>query len=104
MSPRCLCDFLLLRPSSLADKNSEHYKDFKQAVWDIGHLDTACPPISSFLEKGGKIAKGIFPSLKPVHTGPEDPESDDDDIEIGGTTQDYKCPLTLLPYEDAVKR
>ncbi|KAI5453327.1 hypothetical protein NCC49_005807 [Naganishia albida] len=66
-------------------KNSEQYKDFKQAVWDIRH-DEACPPISSFLEKG-----------------PDDPESDDDDIEIGGTTQDFKCPLTLLPFDDAVR-
>jgi len=25
---------------------------------------------------------------------------DDDDIEIGGVTQDYKCPLTLTPLQD----
>ncbi|KAJ9100599.1 hypothetical protein QFC21_003643 [Naganishia friedmannii] len=68
-------------------KNSEYYKTFKQTVWDIRHEDEACPPISSFLEKG-----------------PDDPESDDDDIEIGGTTQLTKCPLTLLPFEDAVTR
>jgi hypothetical protein len=39
-----------------------------------------------------------------VLLGPDDPESDDDDIEIGGTTQLFKCPLTLLPFEDAVSR
>ncbi|KAJ9122329.1 hypothetical protein QFC22_001750 [Naganishia vaughanmartiniae] len=68
-------------------KNSEYYKTFKQTVWDIRHEDEACPPISTFLEKG-----------------PDDPESDDDDIEVGGTTQLFKCPLTLLPFEDAVTR
>ncbi|GHJ87206.1 hypothetical protein NliqN6_3608 [Naganishia liquefaciens] len=66
-------------------KNDKLYKDFKQAVWDIRHVDEACPPVSTFLEKG-----------------PDDPESDDDDIEMGGTTQDYKCPMTLMPYENAV--
>ena len=25
---------------------------------------------------------------------------DDDDVEIGGVTQDYKCPLTLTPLQD----
>ena len=37
---------------SRTDKNSSLYKDFKQAVWDIRHEDEACPPMSSFLEKG----------------------------------------------------
>lgn len=74
-------------------------------MWDIGHEDQACPPISSFLEKGehrGKVS--TYPIANSGVSGPEDPESDDDDIEIGGTTQDYKCPLTLLPYENAVTR
>jgi hypothetical protein len=34
------------------DKNSKLYKEFKEAVWDIRHDDEACPPISTFLEKG----------------------------------------------------
>lgn len=42
--------------------------------------------------------------LSTAYPGPDDPESDDDDIEIGGTTQDFKCPLTLLPFDDAVRR
>ena len=31
---------------------------------------------------------------------PGDASDDDDDIEIGGVTQDYKCPLTLTPLVD----
>ena len=27
-------------------------------------------------------------------------ESDDEDIEVGGVTQDYKCPLTLTTLVD----
>lgn len=25
---------------------------------------------------------------------------DDDDVEVGGVTQDYKCPITLTPLQD----
>ncbi len=31
-------------------------------------------------------------------------ESDDDDFEMGGTTQNYRCPVTMLPFKDAVTR
>jgi len=31
---------------------------------------------------------------------PGDSSDDDDDIEVGGVTQDYKCPLTLTPLQD----
>lgn len=66
-SDRIKCEFSMpFRPpssnsSSLADKNSEQYKDFKQAVWDIRH-DEACPPISSFLEKGKVMWRGLIVS------------------------------------------
>ncbi|KAG8769036.1 hypothetical protein FRC12_005203 [Ceratobasidium sp. 428] len=29
-----------------------------------------------------------------------DPEDSDDDLEVGGVTEDYKCPLTLKIYTD----
>jgi len=28
--------------------------------------------------------------------------SDDEDFEVGGQTQNYRCPITLLPFEDAM--
>ena len=34
------------------------------------------------------------------YSEPGDASDDDDDIEIGGVTQDYKCPLTLTPLQD----
>ncbi|WWC62469.1 uncharacterized protein I303_105065 [Kwoniella dejecticola CBS 10117] len=63
-------------------KNSKDYADFRSAIWEINH-DSACPPVSEWLEKG------------------DDDESDEDDFDIGGTTQNYRCPITLMPYEDA---
>ena len=33
---------------------------------------------------------------------PGDVSDDDDDVEVGGVTQDYKCPLTLTPLQDPV--
>jgi hypothetical protein len=91
---------------SRADKNSKLYKEFKETVWDIRHTDEACPPVSTFLEKGSLRLDSALPFQLLIlrSTGPDDPESDDDDIEMGGTTQEYKCPLTLLPYVDAVTR
>ncbi|WVW84573.1 hypothetical protein I302_106607 [Kwoniella bestiolae CBS 10118] len=63
-------------------KNSTEYAEFRSAIWEINHT-TACPPVSQWLEKG-----------------PDD-ESDDDEIDIGGTTQTYRCPITLTLYQDA---
>jgi SUMO ligase MMS21 Smc5/6 complex component len=31
---------------------------------------------------------------------PGDDSDDDDEIEVGGVTQDYKCPITLTPLQD----
>ena len=59
----CVGDALGPAPSlnspPLADKNSQQYKDFKQSIWDTSHVDEACPPISSFLEKGEKSLPGL---------------------------------------------
>lgn len=49
---------------------------------EVNHPEQGCPPISHWLEKG-----------------PED--EDDSDFEMGGTTQNYRCPLTLLTLQDA---
>ena len=34
----------------------------------------------------------------------EDDASDDDDFEMGGTTQNYRCPITLQPFVNPVTR
>ncbi|WVR06268.1 hypothetical protein IAU60_003298 [Kwoniella sp. DSM 27419] len=63
-------------------RNVKEYADFRVALWEINH-QTACPPASTFLDRG------------------ENDESDDDDIDIGGATQNYRCPLTLTLFENA---
>jgi SUMO ligase MMS21 Smc5/6 complex component len=35
-----------------------------------------------------------------MHTEDGDPDSDDEEIELGGATQNFTCPLTLQPLED----
>ncbi|KAF9781616.1 zinc-finger of the MIZ type in Nse subunit-domain-containing protein [Thelephora terrestris] len=61
---------------------NDDYKDFKEAIFQVDHKDEAMPPMTTFIEKEPGDA------------------SDDDDIEVGGVTQDYKCPITLTPLED----
>ncbi|WRT67699.1 uncharacterized protein IL334_004671 [Kwoniella shivajii] len=63
-------------------KNLKEYADFRSALWEINHT-TACPPVSQWLEKDA------------------DEESDDDDFDMGGATQSYKCPITLMLFKDA---
>ncbi|WWC70676.1 uncharacterized protein I206_104627 [Kwoniella pini CBS 10737] len=63
-------------------KTSKEYSEFRSAIWEINH-DSACPPVSQWLEKG------------------DDDESDDDDFDIGGATQSYRCPITLMPFVEA---
>ncbi|EPQ54656.1 hypothetical protein GLOTRDRAFT_130007 [Gloeophyllum trabeum ATCC 11539] len=54
------------------------YVDFRQRIFEVQQPGQAMPPINDFL---------------PKEDG--DDSDDDDEIEIGGMTQDYKCPLTL---------
>ncbi|WVQ73179.1 hypothetical protein IAR50_002743 [Cryptococcus sp. DSM 104548] len=65
-------------------KKDREYADYKGELWARAH-ETACPPISTFLTKG-----------------PNDEADSDDDIDIGGQTQNYRCPITLTLYQDAV--
>ncbi|KAG8737838.1 hypothetical protein FRC10_007765 [Ceratobasidium sp. 414] len=59
---------------------SKAFKTFIEAIWESGHSE-AMPPVIQFL---------------PREDG--DPEDSDDDMEVGGVTQDYKCPITLQIY------
>lgn len=36
------------------------------------------------------------------HAEDGDASDDEDDLEVGGVTQDFKCPLTLVPFVDPV--
>ena len=58
-------------------------------MWEVNH-HTPCPPMSEFL------------SLKRPDGGEDD--DDEEEIEMGGQTMEYKCPITLMPFVDAVKR
>ncbi|KAJ4482219.1 hypothetical protein J3R30DRAFT_3699638 [Lentinula aciculospora] len=61
------------------------YKNFKQSIYEIEHPGEAMPPVTEFI---------------PKEIG--DDSDDDDDLEMGSVTQDYKCPLTLRPLENPV--
>ncbi|ORY31368.1 hypothetical protein BCR39DRAFT_526327 [Naematelia encephala] len=66
-------------------KEDAFYEDFRQVIWEVKHPHEGRPPLSTWLPR-------------------EDAdESDDEDFEVGGTLQTYRCPLSLLPYEDAVR-
>ncbi|KAH8930119.1 hypothetical protein BT69DRAFT_1315174 [Atractiella rhizophila] len=61
------------------------YAQFRQEIHEVNNSGTAMKPAKSFLPKG-------------------DGESDSDsDIEVGGSTQTFKCPITMGWLEDAVK-
>ncbi|KAF8508213.1 hypothetical protein JB92DRAFT_2832462 [Gautieria morchelliformis] len=69
--------------STTRQKYAKHvdYFKFRDRVWEVNHED-AMPPLGDLL---------------PREDGDSDVESD---IEVGGMTQDYKCPLTLMPLTD----
>ncbi|KAI0372159.1 hypothetical protein BV20DRAFT_991662 [Pilatotrama ljubarskyi] len=62
---------------------NDHYQKFKQTVYEVQHPDTAMPPLTDLI---------------PREEG--DDSDDDDDLQIGGVTQDYKCPLSLTILVD----
>ncbi|WVO12543.1 hypothetical protein L204_100143 [Cryptococcus depauperatus] len=63
-------------------KKLDDYSQFRSHLWEINHT-TACPPMSYFLAPGSND------------------EDLDDDIDVGGQTQTYRCPITLMLYQDA---
>ncbi|KAI1789617.1 zinc-finger of the MIZ type in Nse subunit-domain-containing protein [Ganoderma leucocontextum] len=62
---------------------SDNYSKFKQTIYEVHHPDTAMPPLTDLI---------------PREEG--DDSDDEDDVQIGGVTQDYKCPLSLTHLVD----
>ena len=66
----------------------------------VNHKDEAMPPMTTFIEKGLCLQFLVIDTDSSHLSEPGDVSDDDDDVEIGGVTQDYKCPLTLTPLQD----
>ncbi|KAF8895410.1 hypothetical protein BD779DRAFT_1499346 [Infundibulicybe gibba] len=64
---------------------NEQYAQFRANIYEVQHPDQAMPPITDFI---------------PKENG--DNSDDDDDLEIGGVTQNYLCPITLTPLVNPV--
>ncbi|PCH40098.1 hypothetical protein WOLCODRAFT_98254, partial [Wolfiporia cocos MD-104 SS10] len=62
---------------------SDEYAHFKQAIFEVQNPGVPMPPLTDFI---------------PREDGDE--SDDDEDVVVGGVTQDYKCPLTLMPIVD----
>ncbi|KIL67837.1 hypothetical protein M378DRAFT_122007 [Amanita muscaria Koide BX008] len=62
---------------------NEQYARFKENIYEVLHPDQAMPPITELI---------------PREDG--DDSEDEDDLEVGGATQVYKCPLTLTALVD----
>ncbi|KAJ8587279.1 hypothetical protein M405DRAFT_852965 [Rhizopogon salebrosus TDB-379] len=64
----------------------EQYVQFKQGVFEVQNPGVNIPPINDFI---------------PREDGDE--SDDEDELEIGGVTQDFKCPITLMLLENPLK-
>ncbi|KAI0086535.1 hypothetical protein BDY19DRAFT_894649 [Irpex rosettiformis] len=62
---------------------NEEYISYRQAIYEVQHPEQPMPPVSEFLDR----EEG-------------DDSDEDDDIVMGGVTQDYKCPLSLTIMVD----
>ncbi|KAF8636024.1 hypothetical protein AX15_000184 [Amanita polypyramis BW_CC] len=64
---------------------NEQYKKFKESIYEVLYPHLPMRPVTELI---------------PREDG--DDSDDEDDIEIGGVTQDYKCPMLLTPLTDPV--
>ncbi|KAJ7134449.1 hypothetical protein C8R44DRAFT_977037 [Mycena epipterygia] len=62
---------------------NEQYVAFKEAIYEVDHHGSAMPPITDFIPRE-----------------PGDESDDDDDVIMGGVTQEYKCPLMMTLLKD----
>ncbi|THG97623.1 hypothetical protein EW145_g7580 [Phellinidium pouzarii] len=83
----------------------EVYVTFKQNIYEVQYPEQAMPPITEFIPRG---LCSIFPqennsaNIRVSHNAEDNDPSDDDEIEVGGATQVYTCPLTLTVLTDPV--
>ncbi|KAF8158331.1 hypothetical protein B0H34DRAFT_450510 [Crassisporium funariophilum] len=61
------------------------YVDFRSSIWEVDHPNDPMPPLTEFI---------------PREDG--DDSDSDDDLEMGGATQNFNCPLTLTPLVNPV--
>ncbi|KAG2155841.1 uncharacterized protein EDB93DRAFT_1128476 [Suillus bovinus] len=66
--------------------SNDQYVQFKQGIFEVQNPGENIPPINDFI---------------PREEGDE--SDDDDDLEIGGITQDFKCPITLTILVNPLK-
>lgn len=64
------------------------YHNFKNAVW-VAKNEGAMPPVRDLI---------------PAEDGDEDDADSDDDIQMGGATQNFRCPLTTNILEDPITK
>ncbi|KAJ6584851.1 hypothetical protein B0H19DRAFT_1015595 [Mycena capillaripes] len=64
---------------------NDQYVTFKEAIYEVEHSGSAMPPITDFIPRE-----------------PGDESDDDDDVIMGGVTQEYKCPLMMTVLKDPV--
>ncbi|KAI0781981.1 hypothetical protein C8Q75DRAFT_812054 [Abortiporus biennis] len=62
---------------------SNEYEKYREVIWEVKHPGDAMPPVTDFL---------------PREDG--DVSDDDEDVQVGGVVEDYKCPLTLKSLTD----
>ncbi|KAK7048279.1 hypothetical protein R3P38DRAFT_2868407 [Favolaschia claudopus] len=62
---------------------NEQYFNFKESIYEVEHPKSAMPPMTDFI---------------PREAGDE--SDDDDDVVMGGVTQEYKCPLMMTLLKD----
>ncbi len=69
---------------------------------EVQNPGQAAPPLTDFIPKGALSSE--FATLVILKYVAEDgDESDDeDDVQVGGITQDYRCPISLTIFVDPV--
>ncbi|KAA1477547.1 hypothetical protein DENSPDRAFT_844708 [Dentipellis sp. KUC8613] len=65
---------------------NDQYVAFKQGIYEVQNPDKAMPPVIELLPKENGDAS----------------DDDDDEVQVGGVTQDLKCPITLTVLIDPV--
>jgi E3 SUMO-protein ligase NSE2 len=67
---------------------------------EVHHPDEPMPPITQFIEKGEAAQSALteIPIFDITTLAENGDDSDSgDDVEMGGVTQNFLCPLTLTP-------